>query len=90
MEKREKEDKFKLHGWVVQMLHEQAKAKTRTRNSETTRMWLIELPLTSGEVYAFYVKAKTKQDALRIAEGYEYLAHHPELRKQGFTYRPST
>tara|TARA_R110000765_G_scaffold128371_1_gene226514 strand:+ start:123 stop:386 length:264 start_codon:yes stop_codon:yes gene_type:complete len=86
MIKREDEKKSRFDRWVIPSLLKTAKA----RQSETSRIWKIELPLTSGEVYAFYTKAKTKQDALKIAEGYEYLIHEPRLREKGFVFRPST
>ncbi len=86
MKKREVEKKSRFSKWVIPSLLE----KVKSQKSENSRIWKIELPLTSGEVYAFYVKAKTKQDALEIAEGYEYLAHEPKMRSKGFVFLPST
>ena len=39
-----------------------------------TVLWSVEITLTGGEVREFYVKARTKQDALQKAEDCAYLA----------------
>ena len=38
------------------------------------RIWMVDITLTSGEVIQFYVKARTKHDALEKAKSYIYLA----------------
>lgn len=46
---------------------------------EIIHYWMITLTLTSSEEINFYVKAKTKQDALAIAEDYKFIADEPKL-----------
>ena len=39
---------------------------------------------------AFEKGVLVNQDALEIAERYEYLAHEPKMRSKGFVFLPST
>ena len=42
--------------------------------SKTVRVWSVEITLTGGEVREFYIKARTKEDALEKADKHTYLA----------------
>lgn len=52
---------------------------TYVKQSEPIRYWMVELTLTSGNVLSFYVKAKTKLDALKLAEENSFLAELSHL-----------
>ncbi len=43
--------------------------------------WMITLTLTSSEEIKFYVKAKTLEDALILAEDYKFIAEIPKLKE---------
>ena len=69
--KKSKFDKF--DGYYVIPSHLEDRT-SKVAQLETIRYWMVELTLTSGNVQAFYVKAKTKGDALVIAESLTHLA----------------
>lgn len=56
------------------MSKESYNRKYQLEGSKTVHVWSVEITLTGGEVREFYVKARTKQDAIEKAESYAYLA----------------
>lgn len=76
--------------WVIPSLDARVPQPAYVVNRETVRYWMVELTLTSGDVQMFYVKAKEQKDALKIAEGYQYLGNTPKLRRDDLVLRVST
>lgn len=83
MNKEKQEKKSRFDKWVIPSLLD----KVKTQKSETIRIWMVELTLTSGEVHSFYIKAKDYADAQEKAKRYEYLAKMPEQLRKGFMLR---
>jgi hypothetical protein len=54
---------------------------------ETIRYWMVDVTLTSGKVQSFYVKAKTKFDALNKAEELKFLTLIPKLQTDKLVLR---
>lgn len=52
----------------------------RDERKPKTIYWMVTLTLTSSEEINFYVKAKTLQDALAIAEDYKFIAEDEKLK----------
>jgi hypothetical protein len=76
--------------WVIPSMDTRLPQPANVVHREIVRYWTIELPLTGGEVQNFYVKAKDRDEAVRIAKGYSYLRAIPKLRKDSFVLLPST
>jgi hypothetical protein len=76
--------------WVIPSCDVRCPQPASVVKSEVIRYWMIELALTSGDVQNFYVRAKTKEDALKIARGYQYLSEISTLSGDQFRLLPST
>lgn len=63
--------------WIIPSHRNSLKSRVE---AEPVRYWSIEITLTSGEVGKFYVKARTKQDAILKAKEYAYV---PKLGLKG-------
>lgn len=60
------------------------KTPIRKLKNETVNYWTVTITLTSGEVKQFYIKARTKEDALEKAKSYKYLSLIDYPKKFGF------
>jgi hypothetical protein len=48
----------------------QKQEQPKPQKPQGSRLWLVEISLTSGKSIQFYVKAKTQFDAYEKADGY--------------------
>ena len=60
------------------------------KHPKVTRLWLVEISLTSGKSTQFYVTAKTQFDAYEKADGYVFWLENEKLRNElkNFRLRP--
>lgn len=55
-----------------------------------SRLWLVEISLTSGESIQFYVKARTQFDAYEKADSYKFWVSNEKLKNNLKTFRLMT